>query len=455
MSGKLARQLGIVEAIGLSLSIIAPTMAMAFNVTLAAQSAGRAAPLAFAVGTVALAVVGLSFVSFARRVASAGSAFAYIAASFGGRAGFVAGWLLLLTYLTYGTGTAALVGNFVAAALANYGVAVPGLWVVVAALAVLLAILLAYRDMRLAARLMLALEGLSVLAILVLVAAILAGLGRAGALSAAPFHPAPEFGGWSGVGFGMVFAVLSFAGFEGAATLGEETRDPRRAIPVAVLGTVLLAGVFYVLVAYAEVMGFGLDHVKELGSADSPLNLLAARFVSRDFGTLINLAAAISAFSCVLGCLAAAARMLFALSRAGLAPRLAGVHPAHGTPAPAVLLAGIVILAGIVVWAPRVGASDYYGYQGTIGTLALILVYLGVTLAEAAHAARARRAVWCLCGALGALLLLWPLGNSLYPVPAWPYDLFPYAVLGWIVLGIVVLALRPVRLDAEADALAR
>jgi hypothetical protein len=55
----------------------------------------------------------------------------------------------------------------------------------------------------------------------------------------------------------------------------------------------------------------------------------------------------------------------------------------------------------------------------------------------------------------GTAMLLWPLGNSLYPEPAWPYNLFPYAVLGWIVLGIVVLALRPVRLDAEADALAR
>ena len=88
---QLRRNLGLIEAIALSLSIIAPTMAMAFNVTLAVGSAGRAAPLAFAVGTVALAIVGLSFVAFARRVAHAGSAYAYIAREFGPRAGFVAG----------------------------------------------------------------------------------------------------------------------------------------------------------------------------------------------------------------------------------------------------------------------------------------------------------------------------------------------------------------------------
>ena len=62
----LARKLGLFEAVGLSLPILAPTMAMAFNVSLAAQTAGRATPLAFAIGTAVLVIVGLSFVGDSR-----------------------------------------------------------------------------------------------------------------------------------------------------------------------------------------------------------------------------------------------------------------------------------------------------------------------------------------------------------------------------------------------------
>src|SRR5579875_3293993 len=189
-AARLRKNLGLIEAVALSLAIVAPTMAMAFNVTLAVGAAGAAAPLAFAIGTVALAIVGLSFVAFARRVAHAGSAYAYITRQFGARAGFVTGWALLLTYLVYGSGTAVLVGNFIDAALENGKIAVPGLWVWVSIAAVLIAILFAYRNMRLAARLMLALEAVSVLAIIVLGVTVLAAVGAKGGLSAAPLMPA-------------------------------------------------------------------------------------------------------------------------------------------------------------------------------------------------------------------------------------------------------------------------
>ena len=439
---ELRRNLGMIEAVALSLSIIAPTMAMAFNVTLAAGAAGAAAPLAFAVGTVALAIVGLSFVAFSRRVAHAGSAYAYISTEFGPKAGFVAGWALMLTYLCYGTGTAALFGNFVDAALANDHIAVSLLWIVMAIAAIGVAMLFAYRDMRLAARLMLVLEGISVLAIIVLGIIVLQAVSAKGALSTAPLTPDPK-SGWSGIGYAIVFAVLSFAGFEGAATLGEETANPRRAIPIAVFGTVILAGIFYVFASYVQVVGFGVANTRALASDSAPLNTLALKFGSRDFAILLDLAAAISAFSCVLGCLSAAARMLFALGRAGLARTVGMAHPTHGTPAAAVLAMGALMMAGIVLWAPFIGSGNYYGDMGTIGTLSLILVYMGVTLAEASDALRASKLIWAGFGLLGTVILLWPLYNSVYPVPAWPGDLWPYLVVAWLIAGVGLLAIRP------------
>jgi len=73
-----ARRLGLSEAVGLSLSMMAPTMALAINVSLAVRAEGRAAPLASGIGTIVLTMVAFSFVSFSRRVARASSVCVYI-----------------------------------------------------------------------------------------------------------------------------------------------------------------------------------------------------------------------------------------------------------------------------------------------------------------------------------------------------------------------------------------
>lgn len=439
----LERKLGLAEALGLSLSIVAPSMAMAFNVSLVVRAAGRAAPLAFVIGTIALGIVALSFVSFSRRVAHAGSAYAYIGETFGWRWGFVAGWTLLLTYLTYAAGVSALVGNFLQAAAQNSGLQFNGVWLASSLGGLLLAAFFAYRDVKLAGRLMLLLEAASVLAIVFLCVAVLARVASSQGLSAAPFLPTSDFKAWSGIGYALVFCVLSFAGFEGAATLGEETANPKRNIPIAIFTTCLLAGCFYVFASYAQVMGFGISATNELADANAPLNDLALRYVSKPFATAIDLAAAISAFACALGSLTAAARLLFALGRAGLGTRLCRIHPVYGTPGVAVILTCALCALVLVTWAPVSGPANYCGYLVTIASLALILVYIGVNAAELAVSSRARRTAWSACGLAGTGVLCWPLYNSLYPAPTFPNNRWPYLVVMWVVCGAVLPFLFP------------
>ena len=79
----------------------------------------------------------------------------------------------------------------------------------------------------------------------------------------------------------------------------------------------------------------------------------------------------------------------------------------------------------------------------TIGTLALILVYISVTGAQAIGAFRRRHWVWWMIGLVGAVLLLWPLGNSLYPAPPWPENAWPYLVAAWLMLGVLLVIVRP------------
>lgn len=445
----LRRTLGTVEAFGLSLSIIAPTVAMAFVTTLSGQAAGRAVPLTFLIGAVAVALIGLSFVAFGRRVAHAGSVYAYIGQVFGQRWGFIAGWLLLLSYIAFTAGVTAVAGDFAAAGLAHAGITFSGLWLLVSAAAAVIGICFAWNDTRIAVRLMLVLETVSMLAILVLAVVILTQV----PLSPLPLIPDTEHG-WSGVGFGLVFAITSFAGFEGAATLGEETQNPKRAIPVAIIGTVAIAGLFYVVVSYAQVVGYGLDHMQALAQSKAPLDERSTRFISGGFAAVIDLAAAASAIACALGCLSAAARMLYALGRAGLSPALGRAHPRHRTPTRAILVVGGINLASLALWGSQTGFSVFSSALVTIGTLALIVVYMSVTAAEAVIAFRHGRAIWGVTGALGTLLLLWPLWNSVYPVPEWPGSLWPYLVGAWLIIGVVLVLARPLmrEIDLQAEA---
>lgn len=440
--GGLRRELGPVEAVGLSLSVIAPTMGMALNVTLAVGAAGVGAPLGFAVGTLVVGLVGLSFVFFASRVTSAGSGYAYIGQTFGPRAGFIAGWCMVLLYIAGGSGSAALVGNFLSAALDDHGVHLGSWWLPVAVASLTGGTLLAWRDVRLATRVMLTLELSSIAVIIYLGLRILSAVHAEGGLSLAPFHPDPTVGWW-GIGYAVVFAVLSFAGFEAAATLAEEAGQPRRTIPIALVGSVVAAGLFFVFASYIQVIGFGLDNMKALAASEAPLNTLALKYGNVHIATALDLAACVSAVSCVLGTLSAGARMLFVLGRGGLSPTLAKVHPIYGTPSVAVGIVAFAMVVGLIAWAPFIGPASYYDSVGTIGVLALIVAYLGVTAAAAVHAVRAGSHLWLVLGALGTLAILWPLYNSVYPVPSFPENLWPYIVALWIALGGALILLKP------------
>src|SRR5207302_7874898 len=81
-----------------------------------------------------------------------------------------------------------------------------------------------------------------------------------GDLSLAPFNPNHAAGHWNGVFRGMVFAILAFIGFEAAAPLGEEAKNPRRTVPLAVVGSAVAIGLFYILASYAWVFGAGFDN---------------------------------------------------------------------------------------------------------------------------------------------------------------------------------------------------
>jgi amino acid transporter len=432
----------VAETAGLSVAMMAPTAAMALNGALAASYAGPAVPLAFVLAFATIACVAFAFVTFARVYASPASVGEFNARGLGPFAGRLSGWALLLVYVLFTAGSAAEFGAFAAAAFAYGGVVIG--WAALALGCLAVAAFVGTRPMRTSSRAMLAVEGVSVAAIVALAVTILARGGAHG-LSVQPLTARGTTLG--GLGLATVFALLSFAGFEGAAVLGAESVAPTRTIPRALIGSVTLAGVLFVFVAYAQTIGFGIDPVgvAAFAASASPLGDLAARYASVPVAGLVMGGASISAFAATLASATGAARLAFVFGRdARLPVRLAGIDSASGTPAFAYLLILVIATALVLAFAAgRSSGTDTFAACGTIAVLALVLVYGAVQVA----ALRLFSARWSLALRAIPIVALVSLGATfianVVPVPSGAAALYPYLVLAWLAVGAFVLRERP------------
>jgi amino acid transporter len=329
----LRRELRFWEAIALSIGIMAPGAAMALNGTLPASLVGRAVPLAFVFASVGIMFVSYAFIRLTGYFNHAGSVYALSGVTLGPRAGFFSGWALLGTYLAFTAASTAEVGLFGQAFFDGTGIWPNAEWLVISLVAATLIWFVAYGDVRVATRALLSMEGLTVTLIVVVVVVIFARVLAGTAPSGQSFTLSP-FTLPSGVGLGTValaavFGLLSFAGFEGAASLGEETDNPRRDIPRAIATAVITMGIFYTIVMLAQTLGFGVDKqgTESFAGSSSPLGNLSRSYVGPIMADAINFGVMVSAFASALGTATAGSRMLFALCRDGFLSRRLGEPP--------------------------------------------------------------------------------------------------------------------------------
>lgn len=199
------------------------------------------------------------------------------------------------------------------------------------------------REARLLATVLLAIEGVGIVAMVI--------LARGGAPATGMDFSTFSFSGASvsAVPGGVVAAFLSWAGFEACASMGEETADPGRNIPRALIGTLALTGVLFVVVMFAQTIGFGTDKagLEAFGRSANTLGDLGNSYIGEWFSLLVILAATVSAFGCHLATAATSGRMLFAFSRDGFGPKtLSHIDPSSGGPRRA---AWLVVAQGVVV----------------------------------------------------------------------------------------------------------
>jgi len=464
---QLRRELSIWEAVGVSLALMAPSMAANINPQGSALTVGRAVPLTFVLATAGVLLVAYTFLRLCQQFNHAGSVYGFVGATLGARSGVVAGWSLMGTYGFYGCVTSMAAGIFGAAFLDAIGIwNNPPDWAgfLIGGIALLGVCYLGIRPVKHGTRFLLIVEvttvALILLVCLVVLIRVLAGNSPTGTSFTLNMFTVPAGVSPSVLFLGVVFGFLSFAGFEAAATLGEEAHNPRKDIPRAILGVAIFGGVYFVFVTAVEMLGFGTDAkgVAAFGASSSLLGELGSKFVGGWVGDIVTLGTSISAFGCALACLVGCARLLFALSRDGVGPAsLAGVSEQHGTPAPASIVATIGMYAVIAVLAIgfRAEPFDVFLWSGVIGTLILLFVYIMATLGAIKllwFSGPAKVATWQIVIPIGALIVLgYTIYRNVWPYPAHyntdgstnPFFFLPIACAAWILLAVLLVVGRP------------
>jgi amino acid transporter len=355
-------------------------------------------------------------------------------------------WSLLLAYVATGS---SVIGGFYHYANLLLHDATGHVYstVLLATLVTGVSIWIAYRDVKISARLMLWIEATSVAVIVIVVALLL--LRHGWHLDVEQVHLHGMTG--SGLRLGLVLALFSFVGFESATTLGSEAQNPLKTIPRAVIQSAVLAGAFFTVCAYAEVLGFHTVG-QDLGASQAPMYVLAQVGGIPVLGLLIDIGALVSMFAGTLACITAAARVLMLMAHNGLAhDSLQATHAKNQTPSRAVIITGAAALLPVAVLAAR-GASglDVYGWLGSLATYGFIVAYALVCVAlprylrdHMAFRPGAQIVPWL----AGAAMLLALVGN-LYPVPAGPYGKLPYVYLAYLMAGLLWFAFRGSRKEA-------
>jgi amino acid transporter len=422
--------LGPLETLAQSISTMGPTCSPAMTVPLVFATAGNGTWLAYLLATACTLLMALCVARFAQESASPGSLYSYTMASLPPVLGSVSAWALLLAYVATG---ASVTGGFVhyANVILNefFGVTAPP--ALLAAFAVGVAIAVAYKDVKVSARLMVYIELASV-AVIALVFVMV--LWRHG------FHFDPaQFAlrgvHWSGVRLGVVLAMFSFVGFESATTLGEEAQRPLQTKPRAVILSALLSGLFFVTPTYTEVLGFPAS-AGTLDQSASPMSVLATSAGAPHLGPLIDIGAMVSMFACTLACVTAAARVLLMMACNGLAHRsMRRTHDRNSTPHIAVMVTGLAtMLFPVVLSLMKVNGETIYDWMGSLATYGFIAVYALVAVALPLHLKAEKKLSLPIVALATASVLAMALvlEGTLYPVPDAPKNWLPYLFLAYL-----------------------
>ncbi len=438
------------HAVVMAVAAMSPVGAIFFNTIPQAELVGAAMPLCYIIGFGVALLVADQISIMAAEFPTSGSLYTFVTQGLGVRWGFLAGWLSLISFgVSIPFVLVVMSANFQELLLHWFGVHLD--WIIWYCTFALIVAAVCYRGIRFSLQLDLTLLVFEIGVCLFLALIVLMQAGKTGQLTLVPFTLTglPQH---SNLVLGVILSILSFVGFESATTLGEEVQKPRQSIPQATAITLVLVGVFYVLMSYVATLGYGIHNMATFAQDAAPFDTIARHVWGNGFALLIDFAGIMAGYACAVAFLNGAARIVYAMSREELFPRwLAHIHPTYRTPTNAILgLSGGSAFVGLglgMLWTP----IKAYAFLGTVLTLAALVIYGLTSLAcwryfSTKRCARlernANRFGWfryALLPWLSMIVIIGVLVGTLYPPPPAPLHLAPVVVLIWLLLGIGVL----------------
>ena len=357
-----------------NIATIAPAFAILASFVFIVGFAGIVTPWAYAFGGALLALQALSAAQLAKVFPSAGGWYTWIARSLHPRAGFFAGVFFSVWLPPVGALTLSLLGSTVLepAIKEEYNVTIPWwIWVV---LGLALVIWWAYAGIVVSERLLIITGSIEIVVMVALALTALVNPGPGG-FSLAPLNPG-NFGLASNLFLGIVFSIFAFSGWESTGPLAEESRNPRRNIPIGLVGSVLILMAYFVFVTWGYLVGFGVDKVGEISfDIPFPVTTVAERVWGGGW-VLLLFALLNSAIAVSIACFNGGTRTWYAMGRSGVLPSALGrVTPSRQTPDNAIHLqvaVNVVAFALVLIF----GAEDTFFTWANMITLGLISMYL-------------------------------------------------------------------------------
>jgi amino acid transporter len=458
-----AKKLSLIDVLAQSVGFMGPVFSAAFIIPLiigfnvAARGAGTSAPLAVLIAAIGVFALGWIVAQYAKRIHAAGSLYDYVSQGLGKTVGAGTGWLYYGGTIILTTGLGVLLGGYVHdnlwPGLFDASSPLPiWLWDAIFALG-LFAVL--FFGVQISTRVQLTLALVSIAVVLIFFITVILDLGGDNDI-AKVFDPTPDPFGFSGILFGVLYGVLIFVGFETAANLAEETAEPKKSIPRAVLGAVVIVSLFYLIASYVEVAGFGFDLNVILSPdvAGAPLFALGAPGspAGSEFWLKILLVVVfLDMLAVYVGAAVASTRGVFAMARDRRLPKaFAAVSERYGTPLGAIILL-IVIQAVLIVVAE---ANDtllalpetphYFAvfvWCATFGGFALLVVYFLMSIGAISGLKDDPKKVELWCSViLGVAITGAAIWGSFYKVTS-PILLAPWSAVVWFAIGLVLMAL--------------
>jgi amino acid transporter len=374
---------------------MSPSLALYFNWGPLTTSTGPIAPLIFLIALLVSIPSAVSYAMVSKELPSAGQAYTWLWRSMSPSVGVFIGIILLFYYMaSAGWDVPMYFALFFKDLMVYLGQPDTWVWPVVGVVLLMAGTaLVVFREIKFNTKVVIGLLVFETLAVTALAVTILVVKGGAGELNLDPFSFSAATNGADGIFNGLIFAILSFIGYDYACVVAEEAKTPKRLMPIAVILAAVTIGLFWIFVSYALSESIDLSTLPSLiASGSTPIMPISHQYWGR--GDILIIVTGLTASAGIyVAAIPVLARVLFAMARDGVFPRsLARLNPKTRTPNTATVVVMVAATGGTLGMAAL--QRSFYGafvWFAEAAVFFALLTYIAVNIGNFTFYRRFRR----------------------------------------------------------------